>query len=514
MSEIPNATVIPEGETNLNETLDRLLHLITRRRWWILAVACGTALAAIAGVLVLPNRYTSEAVLLVVQQQVPERYVTPTTTTDIASALEAMKQEVLSRTRLLGIIEALGLYPKERRRLTPDSVIALMRNNVSIEPIDPTQGQKPVTAFRISFTADEPHIAQEVASRLSSLFIQENVRTREDQANITTSFFRTELDSAKAKLDEAEQRLRDFKIGSLGELPEQQAGNVQVLAGLQAQLQNTMASISRAQQQRSYLQSLAQGEIARLQSERRSLLALYTPKHPRVVRIDREIAHMQAQLESPNSRNPGIEAPQIADASAGSTQEEKSPDPIRSQLEANQLEIESLSKDGKQLKTEISQFQQRLNLAPVREQQLSGILRDYNLLKQNYADLLGKEQQSQLAMSLEKQQEGQHFRLVDPPSLPSSPSSPKRMKISLGGAAAGLGLGLALAFLLEVTDHSLRTEKEMNLHFSLPLMLAVPRIELPFEGRRRAWRRTFECLAGFVLVLAVAAAELYVYRLG
>lgn len=509
-----NVSVDHEEQTDLNETLARLRGLIARRRWWILATACGVALAAIAVVLVLPNRYTSEAILLVVQQQVPERYVTPTTTTDIASALEAMKQEVLSRTRLLGIIEALGLYPKERQRLTPDSVIALMRNNVEIEPIDPTQGQKPITAFRISFTAEEPHIAQEVASRLSSLFIQENVRTREDQANITTSFFRTELDAAKTKLDEAEQRLRDFKIGSLGELPEQQAGNVQVLAGLQSQLQNAMASISRAQQQRLYLQSLAQGEIARLQSERRSLLALYTPKHPRVVQIDREIAHMQAQLEGSSPQVPETDGRQIPAATAGGTQEDKSPDPIRRQLEANQFEIENLSKDEKQLKADIAQSQQRLNLAPVREQQLSGILRDYNLLKQNYADLLGKEQQSQLAMSLEKQQEGQHFRLVDPPSLPSAPSSPKRMKISLGGAAAGLGLGLVLAFLLEVTDHSLRTEKEINLHFSLPLILCIPLIELPFEGRRRAWRRAFECLAGFVLVLAVAAAEFYVYRLG
>jgi capsular polysaccharide biosynthesis protein len=175
------------------------------------------------------------------------------------------------------------------------------------------------------------------------------------------------------------------------------------------------------------------------------------------------------------------------------------------------MEIENLSKEEIHLKAEIARYQQRLNLTPVREQQLAGILRDYNLLKQNYADLLGKQQQSQLAMSLEKQQEGQHFRLVDPPSLPMLPSSPKRLKVSLGGAAAGMFLGLALAFLLDARDHSLKTEKEVGQHFAVPLVLGIPLVQTPSEERQRTWTRVFECVAGSVLVLAVAAAELYVY---
>jgi succinoglycan biosynthesis transport protein ExoP len=503
-----------QDEGNPSETLGRLLRVVTKRWWWILATAACIALATIAVLLVLPNRYKSEAILLVVQQQVPERYVTPTSTTDLASALDAMTQEVLSRTRLLAIMDTYGLFANERQRLAPENVIALMRRSIDIQPLDLTGAHRDFNAFKISFTAGDAHLAQEVTSKLTSLFIQENLKTREDQANTTTNFLRAELESAKTKLDEQERHLRDFKMGSLGELPEQEQGNLQVLIGLQTQLQSTMTGLDRAQQQRLYLESLVRSDLARLVSERNTLLTLYTPKHPRVVKIDREIANKQALLESPTSRLPVTGAPENPAATVGDTQAELIVDPLKSQLEANRLEVERLSKDEKQMKRDISQYQQRLNLTPVREQQLAGILRDYNLLKQNYADLLGKEQQSQLAMSLEKQQEGQHFRLVDPPSLPTVPSSPQRMKISLGGVGAGMFLGLALAYLLDMRDHSLRTEKDISQHFSFPLVLGIPLIELPFEERRRGWKRAFEYLAGTILVVAVAAAEFYVYRRG
>jgi succinoglycan biosynthesis transport protein ExoP len=507
--------LVPEDQSDLSEIPEKLLRLVVRRRWWILATASATALATIAVLLALPNRYTSEAIILVVQQQVPERYVTPTTTTDIASALQATTQEVLSRTRLLGIMDTFGLYAKEKKRIAPENVIALMRHNIDIQPLDLTGGQRAFNAFKISFTTDDPHLAQEVTSRLTSLFIQENLKTREDQASTTTNFLRAELESAKMRLMKQEQRLRDFKLGSLGELPEQQQGNLQILGGLQTQLQNTMASVARVQQQRLYLESLVRSDLTRLQSERTTLLRLYTPKHPRVVKIELEIAKKGALLESPRaSKSPGVETSQVPEPTLEGTEAETAVDPLRSQLEGNRLEIENLSRDEKKLKAEVSRYQERLNLTPVREQQLAGILRDYELLKQNYADLLSKEQQSQLAMSLEKQQEGQHFRLVDPPSLPTVPSSPKRMKSSLRGAAAGVFLGLVLAFLFDTRDHSLKTEKEVNQHFSLPLVLGIPLVQTPFDERLHTWKRVFECLAGSVLVLAVAAAEFYVYRHG
>jgi capsular polysaccharide biosynthesis protein len=177
------------------------------------------------------------------------------------------------------------------------------------------------------------------------------------------------------------------------------------------------------------------------------------------------------------------------------------------------LEIENLTREEEKLKVAIEQYQKRLNQTPVREQQLTGILRNYDQLKQDYTDLLNKESQSRMAADLEKRQEGQQFRLVDQPSLPTIPSSPNRIKVSLGGVAGGIGLGLALAFLMEFRDRSLRSEKDLGQRFALPIVISVPLMLTPGEQQARAWKRTVELAAGCGLALAVFAAELYEYYL-
>lgn len=532
-----------EVQSDLNDTIERLFGLLTRRRWWILATTFGSALATIVVVMPLPNRYTSEATLLVVQQEVPQRYVTPTTTTDISDALQAMTQQVLSRTRLLGIIAEYNLYAREKRIRAPEEVIELMRRYISIQPLEGNNRERKVSAFKISFTAETPHLAQQVTSKLTTLFIEENLKTRMDQATNTTNFLHEQLETATEKLTRQEQRLRDFKMQYLGELPEQQQGNLQILGGLETQLQNTMAALNRAQQQRVYLESLLSGyrrlavrdapqvgipgvgrtdnpvdavqtDLARLQSQRTALLSLYTSKHPDVVRIEQDIAKAKSLLENQRaSRVTATDVPtQIPAAVSVGGEDATSVAQLKSQLEANRLEIENLSKDETQLKAAVAQYQTRLNLTPVREQQLAGILRDYDLLKQNHADLLSKEQQSQLAASLEKQQEGEQFRLVDPPSLPTLPSSPKRLKISLGGAVVGVFLGLVLAFLADVRDHSFRTEKELSQHFPLPIVLGLPVLLTTAEERLRKRKRILEWLAGCAVTFAVFVAEFYIYR--
>ena len=536
-----------EDESGFNDTLDRFLRLVTRRRWWILCAASGTALTTVLVLSLLPNRYSSEATLLVIEQQVPQRYVTPTTTTDVSEALQAMTQEVLSRTRLLGIIEEFGLYVKAKRHMAPEEILELMRRNIEITPLASGPQQRNVNAFKISFVADSPLLAQQVTSRLTSLFISENLKTREDQATNTTRFLQEQLESAKTQLAAQEERVRDYKTRYLGELPEQQQGNLAILAGLQTQLQNTAGSLSRAQQQRVYLESLlsgyrslatrstvvpaapgpsgvsripspievAQSDLARLRSERAKLVVTYTPQHPDVVRMDQEITTTEAvigRLRALEALKAKEAQAQAAPTPSGESEGDSSVAQVKSQLEANRLEIENLSKDEERLKAAIAQYQDRLNQTPVREQQLSAILRDHDLLKQDYADLLSKELQAQLATSLEKQQAGQQFRLVDPPSLPTVPVSPKRVQISLGSAAAGILLGLFLAVLADGRDHFLYSEKSANERFAVPLVVGIPLFLTPTEMRVRAWKSALEWFAGTVLVVAVVIAEFYVCR--
>ncbi len=532
--------------------LARGVGFLTRRRWWIVLPFVGVALATLVVLSFLPNRYTSTATLLVVQQQVPQRYVVPNSTTDVTSAVQAMKQEILSRTQLLRMINDFGLYSKQRKQLAPEQLAELMNSNIDIAPTraTPQQSNKDFDSFDISFTTENAVLAQQVTNNLTSLFINEYLRTGTEQSTNTTNFLHQQVEEKGKELEAQEDRLRDFKLSHVGELPEQQPGNLGILTGLQGQLQNTMASLDRAQQQRVLLQAqleatprrhsstenstpifipgnpnptqiispieAALNDLARLEATKKALLGKgFTAQHPDVVQNQREIALAEATLKRLRAAAPVPDkAPPSPPVTSRSRIIDATEDPAVAQLkmnvEANRMEIESLTKDETQLKAQIAQYQNRINETPVREQQEDGILRDTEVLRQQYADLQKKEQESQLATNLEKQQGGQQFRLIDQASLPTVPSSPKRVKISLGGAAGGLALGLALAFLMEMRDTSFHTEKSLTKQLAPPFVLGIPLLPTRREERRRKFRSLFQWATASAMLLVVAAAEFYV----
>ncbi len=515
--------------------LSKLLRIAIRRRWWMLipfaVIALGGALASF----LIPNCYESQATILVESQQVPERFVTANTTADLREVLLVMADAILSRTQLLQIVDKFSLYAKERKHMVPEQLVDLMRANIKIEPSQNVPGSRELNTFNISFTSGDPLSAQEVTKELTSIFINENNESREEQSTGTTKFLAEQLQVAEADLKQQESRVRDFKMTYLGELPEEQQGNLAVLGGLQAQLQSTMAALGRAHQQEAYLQSLLsqyqdfasagvpvagaavaspaeaiKAELARLQNEKVNLLSRYTPKYPDVVKIDEQIKETQALLAA------ATEAPKPAKDGTNSKPAKPERDSataqIKSQLESNRIEMQNDMADQKRIEASITEYRHRLNLTPVREQQLAELLRGYNQSKQHYEDLLNKKTQSELATSLIKRQQGARFRIIDAPSLPSKPTSPARVKVSLGGLAAGLAAGLALVFFLESRNHSLHDEKELRRIFAYPLMLGVPLLLSKIERRKRTRIAVLEWFGGVALCLLVTAAEFYVYR--
>lgn len=542
-----------EHSLNLNEQIARIFGFLTRRRWWILAPFFLVALLTVVGLSVLPNRYTSTATLLVVHQQVPQRYVVPNSETDIA--VRAMKQEVLSRTQLLRIINDFGLYPKQRKRLAPEELVTLMLSNIDLMPTTEngleTSGptNKGFDALKVSFTAENALLAQQITTTLTSLFINEYLRTGAEQATNTTNFLRQQVEEKGKLLEAQEERLRDFKLQHVGELPEQQSGNLGILTGLQAQLTNTMTSLERAQQQRALLQAqlevaprrrpatdtavtgapnptnkaltpveMARNELAQLENTRTSLLTKgYTSQHPDVVRNQREIARAEDRLQRLRAAAPAVEEAPASSAPTTSSPSQIPDDDraiaqLKSSLEANRVEIENLTNNENRLKASVAQYESRINQTPVREQQQAGILRDTEALRQEYADLLKKEQESQLATNLEKQQGGRQFRIIDPASLPSVPSSPNRIKTSVGGIVGGLVLGLAIAFLIELRDTSFYTEQAVTRYFAPPFVLGIPLLPTRREESRRKWQNMLQWAAALTMLMVVAAAEFYVAR--
>lgn len=526
----------------LSETIDRFVGIAVRRRWWFGVAACLVSITVGLGSFLLPNRYKSEATILVQQQQIPERYVVPNSTTDLDQALQAMTHDVLSRPRLLAIISEFHLYPDQSKRLSPEQLVELMRTDITIQSLEnPDQQQKGPDAFTISYVGSDPEVVEEVTTRLTSLFINEDLESQQQLDTTTTAFLQSQLDAAQADLAVKEQRLRDFKMSNLGELPEQQQGNLQILSGVQMQLQNTNAALARANEQQAYLQSLlaqyqnltaatgstsptptglspletARAELNTLQTERTTLLGTFSSEYPDVKKIDREIVETKALIARLQSaaKSTAVSSSQSSAASAPATTDTTMVQ-LNSQLKENQLEIANDTAQARQLQTQIHEYQHRLNLTPVREQQLTDLLRDYDLAKKNYDDLYAKKTQSALATDLQKDQQGQQFRLIEPPNLPSKPFTPNRLKIALGGLGFGVALGLGFVFLMESRDASLHSEKQLRTQFDVPIILAVPLMTTDREKTRKRIMAALQWSAATAMLLAVLAVEYYIYRRG
>jgi polysaccharide chain length determinant protein (PEP-CTERM system associated) len=532
---------LPEQEVSLEQSLNKLLQVAIKRRWWILIPASVIALGACTISLMLPNRYESTATVLVQRQQVPEHLVSSNTTVDVREALLTMTDAIISQTQLLRIIDEFSLYPEEKKHLAPEQLVELMRRNIRIEPVKKLGEPDDLNTFTISFAAADPRKAQEVATKLTNLFIEESDRSREKQSEGTTNFLSGELQAAAVDLKQQESRVREFKMQNLGELPEQQGGNLAILAGLHTELQSDLATLARAREQQVYLQSLLsqyesmtpsevaapgsggpspqetiKAELTRLRNERSDLLARYTPEYPDVVKVNEQIRETEALLaaSTPVQKSPKEGTAPENSKRAGTGETNAATAQVRSQLEANRLEIQNASEDAKQLQARIADYQGRLNLTPVREEQLSGLLRDYDQSKKHYDDLMNKKTQSELATSLEIRQQGQRFNIIDPPSLPRKPSNPEQVKISLAGLLLGIAVGAVLALLVDTRDHSLRDEQDLRSIFSFPLLLGVPMLLSKVDERRRSQMAVLEWLLGTALCLLICATEFYVYRRG
>src|ERR1051326_3146666 len=203
---------------------------------------------------ILPPRYKSSTLILVEQPSMPSNYVTPNVTDNLQERLQSITQQILSRTRLLQIVNSANLYTAGQGKVTPDDLVERLRKDIQIELVRDNQNR--ISAFNVYYTAADPHTAQRVTSDLTNLFINENLESRQQQSEGTTKFLEDQLESARQTLSQQEEKIRVFKAQHVAELPTQLQANLQILSGLQSQLQSQQDALNSAKQQRIYLQSL------------------------------------------------------------------------------------------------------------------------------------------------------------------------------------------------------------------------------------------------------------------
>jgi succinoglycan biosynthesis transport protein ExoP len=465
---------------------------------------------------ILPSRYRSGTLILVEQPTMPKDYVTPNVNDDLQDRLRSITQQILSRTRLLHIIDQLNLYSDANGRLTPDDKVERMRKDIGeIELVRDAEGR--VSSFYVSYSSRDPHLAQQVTSELTNLFISENLQVRQHQSEDTTKFLEGQLETARQTLSDQEEKIRNFKGQHVGELPAQVGSNLQILAGMQAQLQTEEDALNTAKQQRVYLETLmnqyrslqgspkADGgatvglpaideELDKLRAQLADLSSHYTEKHPDVRKVkeqiaktekerDQIVAGMKLKASDPNAATATPETADVRDASSPMVQ-------LQGQIQANRVEISNRDRSVAELKNKVTEYQARLNQEPVREQQLSDLTRGYEQSKANYDELLKKKNESAMATSMELLQQGERFRIIDPPSLPLKPDFPNRLKFCVIGLAFGLLLGTVVAGAFEKLDDRIYDEKELQKMLPVPVISEIPTLAAAADElnqSRRFW---------------------------
>ena len=531
-----------EHQESAGLNLGRLLDIARRRHFYFLIpLFVGWSLVWAASWF-LPARYKSGTLILVEQQTMPKDYVTPNVSDDLQERLQSITQQILSRTRLVHIIDEFNLYSRPHDHLDQDTKVERMRKDIDIELVRDASNR--VTAFNVYYSAADPVTAQKVTSELTNLFISENLEVRQRESEGTTKFLADQLEDARKNLADQEEKVRVFKSQHMGDLPGQLNANLQILSGLQSQLQAEDEALTGANQQHVYLQTLldqyrtllaspkAAGsaslglpaiddELDKLKSQLADLSSRYTDRHPDVRKLKAQIARAEkmreeimadlktksAAAQSDSAQSPGTD---LIGASG-------TPSPmahIKSQLQANEMEISNRNHAIAELKTKLSDYQARLNKEPVREQQLADLTRGYDQSKVIYDDLLKKKNDSAMATSMELMQQGERFRVLDPPSLPIKPDFPNRLKFCGFGLAVGLGLGTALVAAFEMMDDRLYSETEIKGLIPVPVISEIPVIINKSDekvARKKMW---LGWLSAAVVLFTILAGSAFSYLHG
>jgi succinoglycan biosynthesis transport protein ExoP len=507
---------------------------IARRRCWMFVLPFFVGWAVVWSISwLLPSVYRSSALILV-QRPSSSLVMGPNATQDLQSRMDSISQQVLSRTNLIRIANILRLSEAQRAsgKLTDEEIVERMRKNIEIEIV--RSSDRDPSSFNIYYSSPNPDIAQQVTTELTNALISGALEITQSDLERQNKFLDNQLADARSKLTDQEERVRQYKDRHIGELPGQLQSNIQILAGLQTQLQGEQDALGRAKQQNAYLESLLSQynsvasttkpgeapvglpaldqELERLRSQLANLSSIYTDQHPDVRKLKEQIAKTQRTKDQllEQLKNKAADA-NSENAATGATTSAPLME-VRSQLKANQLDIANRQHAIESLQSQIGGYQARLNTTPVREQELADLTRDYDQSKADYDKLLEKKNESKRVTDFSREQQGDRFTMQDPPSRPSKPYSPNRFKLSCMGLFAGLAMGLVVAGGAEFLDDRVYDEDVFKQIVPAEILVEIPALNTPLEeqGQMRWQKLSLSAIGaiGIIVVLGTAISFL------
>jgi succinoglycan biosynthesis transport protein ExoP len=535
---------LPEDD---NRTFGDYLDALKRRRKPALIIALALLVLGGIAIFVWPNSYTSTAVILIEDPDIPPGLVPTTVTTIAAKQIQYINQRVMTRSNLAEIIEKFNLFPEERKYLPTLLLVNDVEKDMSIDIIDVQQqaatGQTITStiAFRLGFESKDPQIARQVANELVSLYLAENVRARTEQTAETSDFMQAEVDRLDTEVKDLEAKIAAIKRENKGSLPELSNFNMQIMNSLTDEISQTERQIQSVRENQIMLDaelaklspisttvtpegrpiSSPEDQLKALQTELSRLKARYSPEHPDVQRVARDLAAVQAQLGA-NIDLDRVEANlaearlQLAKAEASYTPDSPQVQQARRKVESLEAEVakprnrgvgsmepdnpvyiqiraqkemlgsqeRALLAQQAQLRARRAEIESKVFKSSDVEKDLSALMRRLQTANFSYQKARDALVTAKMGQAMETQSKGERFALVEPPDLPLVPSSPNRPVLLALLIVLVLAAGLGWPQVAESMDAAINSPRAIERVQGAPPIAEIPLI-VNTEDRKR-----------------------------
>jgi succinoglycan biosynthesis transport protein ExoP len=524
------------------------IDILRRHKSWIFGPFLFCVVASVVGVFLWPDSYDSQAVVKITPQQIPEKMVESSINQQMYDRIQSMQQSIESRAVLTTMINNFGLYQRERNRAPIEDIIDVMKAKIHITPISSSgSSTRSIPAFVVLFSYEDRHKAQQVVQDLVTRFMDENQRFQSSATSDTTRFMQDELDQAKKTLDDNENKLAAFRAQHNGQLPDQVTGNYASLQALQGQLGVLEATISRANGEKLQMENnlrILRDQIAELRKTPASQdSAVVAHRNDKLAEAEREVTSQEDRLRLMRQRYsdtmPDVKTAEaqlklaqekrdaiLKDDAEQKKAETKSDAPrtlsplvmreisdkealarqTQAAIEAKDLEIADANRAMKRAGESMKLYTSRIESVPMGEKEYDDLLREQASAKEQYLQLQQRLEHAKMSEQMQLRNQGEHLEILDPASLPITPSEPKRWLVISIGAGLGLLLGVVVAGAREMKDTALKNLKDVRAYTQMAILGSIPLLENDFVVRRRkrlAWLGwTTACLAAVVTMSA------------
>jgi succinoglycan biosynthesis transport protein ExoP len=500
--------------------------ILWRRRWMVLVPLVLMTAGAFVYSQSLPNRYRSQAVILIIPPAVSSQIAKPIVAEPLTARLDSLGQRLLSRPQLQRLIEQFDLYPEERKTHFMEEIVSRMQRDVSLDVAKPVARRLDPNQFTVSYVSSNAQTAMQVTKHISELFVDANLEDRELRTGSTNDFLQAQLDEKRRNLDEQQRKVEAFRAAHNGTLPSQLSSNLQYITAAQEEIRQLIDGIGRDSDRRVLLEQLitdaesapstarvtadgggtAAQQLEAARAALRGMELRLTPDHPDIGIAKRRIQELERKADAEALQQPVSGA--VTAASPGDAARQTRLIQMRAELDGANRRISSAQSRIKTLEGSIALRRGLVSETPSTETDLATLERDLSTLQASYEALVRKAEETRISSNMERRQVSEQFRIVDPARLPARPSGPNRLRYTGLGFGAGLGLGLIIVGLLEYRDTSLRTMEDVVVALSLPVVALVPTMTTAAERKRAVRHRVILAVAFLGSVALMTAVAL------